>query len=109
MTYLASLPVGEREKAISLLEDVVSSTPLRWNDKGELVVDRRVVKGSSLDKIVGHELKQKTGVKAKKASASSPPIGWETFAKYRQAPAPPNRRSRRARKSQPTPLDWVTY
>lgn len=113
-SYLDSLPTDEREKASSVIDDIVAYSPLRWNDKGELIVDKRVVKGSSLDKLVTHELKQQQASpratsfkKAKKIA----PVGWDTFSKYSshtRAPSVTPRRSKRDRKAS-SRIDWLTY
>lgn len=117
--YLDSLPEDERQKASDVIDDLVAYTPLRWNDKGELLVDRRVLKDSNLSKLVAHELKQKsaagTSKKLRKATATSlPPAGYDTFTKYRsphllQSPAPPSRRSKRERKQKQHFASWLTY
>jgi hypothetical protein len=114
--YLDSLPEDERQKASDVIDDLVAYTPLRWNDKGELLVDRRVLKDSNLTKLVAHELKQRSVAgtlrKSRKTTATTlPPVGYDTFAKYRtphllQSSAPPSRRSKRERKKK---QQWLTY
>lgn len=118
-SYLESLPADEREKASGVIDDIVAYSPLRWNDKGELVVDRRVVKGSSLDKLVTHELKQQktptstaTAFRKAKTTAPSTPVGWDTFSKYIRRPAALSsvtpRWSKRNRKAS-SRIDWLSY
>lgn len=114
--YLDSLPEDERQKASDVIDDLIAYTPLRWNDKGELLVDRRVLKDSNLTKLIAHELKQKSAAgttkKSRKTTASSlPPVGYDTFVKFRaphrlQSSAPSIRRSKREKKQK---QQWLTY
>jgi hypothetical protein len=118
--YLDSLAGDERQKASDVIDDLIAYTPLRWNDEGELLLDRRVLKSSDLTKLVTHELKQRaaasgTSKKSRKTAFTSlPPVGYDTFAKYRaahrlQSTASPSRRSKQERRQKQQFDSWLTY
>ena len=76
-SFLNSLQDEEKQKAVQVLSDVKTQSPLSFDVKGQLVHDGLTVEGSNLSDLVSHELKQKKG--------KSKPIGWEIFSNFRQS------------------------
>jgi hypothetical protein len=89
-SYLSQLETAaDREKAVEVLTDLKTYTPYRFNDKGQLLVNDRVVEGSDLKQLIEHELKPK---KAKRVNQQPP--GWKEFSAFHTSkagipPAPP--------------------
>jgi hypothetical protein len=83
---LAELSEPERQRAEKVLENVEAFTPLRFDKKGRMIRDGRIIEGSSLKELVHHELKQKKNKK------TAPPIAWEFFSSYNKTNRPQRNR-----------------
>lgn len=105
-TLLESFPAREREKVSGVLDDVVAYTPLRWNNKGELISEGRTVKDSDLSKLIAHEFKRTN----KSQKGRDAPIGWDVYSKNRPmtltSTPQTKRRSKRKNTKQPA---WISY
>lgn len=72
---LTSLPLSLRSRAKVLLNHLNKHTSLQWNDKGEIIVDGKVVTGSNIIDLIKVQLKD---------YKSFHPIGAEVFSRLVQ-------------------------
>jgi hypothetical protein len=110
-TLLSNLDTDdERKKAEGIIDDVVAYTPIRWDEKGRLIDNGRVVESAKLDELVTHELK-KIGRKQPKSSRTSTPTAHQLYEKYRKAspPAAPTPSKRRRRNKTFSVSEWLSY
>ena len=69
---LESVPKSMRQKAHRLLNRLRSTSGVKWNDRGELEFQGRVVSRSNLTDLVNDVLRQR--------KHATEPTGWEVFA-----------------------------
>ena len=104
--FLDSLPQEERAKASRIINDLISYTPLQWDDEGQILdSDRRPVEGSDIGKIVSHEINP---------SKKNIPTGFDAFVRQREN-TPSSRKDKvttkksRRRTKRKTDIDWEFY
>lgn len=67
---LTSLPLSLRSRAEVILNHLNKHTNLRWNDKGEIIIDGQLIKGSNITDLIKIQLKD---------YKSFHPVGTEVF------------------------------
>ena len=72
---LSSLPLPLRSRAKVILNHLAKHTNLRWNDKGEIIVNGKVVTGSNINDLIKIQLKD---------YRSFHPVGAEVFSQLVQ-------------------------
>ena len=73
---IASVPKTLKSKAERLIQRLKSDPDVKWNERGELEFQGRLIKNSNLTDLVNDVLRKRKN--------AGDPIGWQTFAKVLQ-------------------------
>lgn len=117
---LDSLPLSLRSKTKVLLDHLRKHTNLQWNDKGEIVVDGKLIKGSNIIDLIKVQLKDYKSfhpigeeVFSHLVLESNVPLSLLTHSRRSQfgsgkLPPPPGKPVRRKRKESLARRSWIS-